>query len=139
MGPAGPYLSLNSNCARRYRSFFQTGQVCPPESTCQRCGTPICVRPSWNGLLMLIRPSLSPQETQSSRSFSFAADGLRDQRSGPAWCWGPRRSRRPRRRCPGSAGRSSGTGRRPSTVPPAPGARGRSARSSATRCTGSRP
>src|SRR5207249_4257258 len=34
--------SRNSRWARRYRSFFQTGQVWAPESTCQRCDTFFC-------------------------------------------------------------------------------------------------
>ena len=49
--------SGNSICESRYRSFFQTGHSCPPESTCQTCGTSICLRASWNDLLIFISPS----------------------------------------------------------------------------------
>src|SRR5262245_49553297 len=33
------HLSRNRRWAARYRSFFHTGHVCPPESMCQTCGT----------------------------------------------------------------------------------------------------
>src|SRR5271157_5285189 len=67
------YLSRNSICGIRYKSFLQTGQECPPESTCQTWGTFFSSRRVWNDLLEPIRLSASPQDTQSRRSFLLAA------------------------------------------------------------------
>src|SRR5262249_39449791 len=62
------HFSLNSIGASRYRSFFQTLNSWPPESTCQTCGIFFSSSDSWSRLLPSIRLSVSPQETQSSRS-----------------------------------------------------------------------
>src|SRR5271165_2466862 len=67
--------SRNSRWDSRYRSFFQTGQVCPPESTCQRCGTFFCSRLAWKVLLASISRSSSPQDSQRRRSCLLAVDG----------------------------------------------------------------
>src|SRR5580693_7885941 len=67
--------SRNSRCARRYRSFFQTGQVCAPESTCQRCDTFFCSKLVWKVLLASMSRSSSPQDSQSRRSCLLAVAG----------------------------------------------------------------
>src|SRR5262245_44306763 len=72
------YLSRNSNAANRYRSFFHTGQVWAPESTCQMWGTLLSSRALWKVLLAFIRVSRAPQDSHSSRSFFLAAaSGMR--------------------------------------------------------------
>src|SRR5262249_26151724 len=68
-------FSRNSNGDIKYRSFFQTGQVWPPESMCQMWGTCFSSSPAWNVLLPAKSRSVSPQETQSSRSFLLASAG----------------------------------------------------------------
>src|SRR5258705_2732334 len=67
--------SRNSRLARRYRSFFQTGQVCAPESTCQRCDTFFCSKLVWKVLLASMSRSSSPQDSQRRRSYLLAAAG----------------------------------------------------------------
>src|SRR5262249_8411369 len=70
MGQFLPYFwSRNSICESRYRSFFHTGQVWPPESTCQTCGTFFSSSEVCSALLAFISVSVSPQEIHSTRSF----------------------------------------------------------------------
>src|SRR5438128_8360785 len=67
------HFSQNSSGATRYRSFFHTGQVCPPESTCHTCGMCFSSKAVWKDLLAFINPSVSPQESHSSRSCLLAS------------------------------------------------------------------
>src|SRR5262249_19528616 len=67
--------SRNSRWASRYRSFFQTGQVWAPESTCQMCDTFFCSRLVWKVLFASMSRAASPQDSQRRRSCSRAAAG----------------------------------------------------------------
>src|SRR5262249_50934864 len=67
--------SRNSRWASRYRSFLQPGEVCAPESTCQRCDTFFCSKLVWKDLLASMSRSWSPQDSQRRRGCLLAAAG----------------------------------------------------------------